>query len=110
MQTKAIYELEADRLIAEGGINTKSVSYITKTANRIKDQMDERLQNLIINETMVEPIFFIQNRALYKLWKRVFRHNYQTNIDMFKQAFAFESGKDVITWQRVKKLHNLICC
>ena len=26
MQRRAIYELEADRLIAEGGINTKSVS------------------------------------------------------------------------------------
>ena len=29
VQRKAIYELEADRLIAEGGINTKSVNYIT---------------------------------------------------------------------------------
>lgn len=37
VQRRAIYELEADKLISEGGINTKSVSYITETANRIKD-------------------------------------------------------------------------
>jgi len=37
VQRRAIYELEADKLISEGGINTKSVNYITETANRIKD-------------------------------------------------------------------------
>ena len=37
VQMRGIYELEADKLIAEGGINTKSVNYITDTANRIKD-------------------------------------------------------------------------
>ena len=47
MQRRAIYELEADKLIAEGGINTKSVNYITRTAGRIKEQMDERINNII---------------------------------------------------------------
>ena len=44
---RAIYELEADRLISEGGINTKSVNYITDTVNRIKDQMDERVRSIV---------------------------------------------------------------
>ena len=59
VQRRAIYELEADRLIAEGGINTKSVSYITETANRIKEQMDNRIRKIVDHETTIEPIFFI---------------------------------------------------
>ena len=89
MQRRAIYELEADKLIAEGGINTKTVNYITKTANRIKDQMDERIQSIIEAESTLEPIFFIQNRSLHKLWKRVFRDQYVVNNDTFKQAFSY---------------------
>lgn len=84
MERRAIYELEADKLISEGGINTKSVNFITETANRIKDQMDLRIRSIIDQDTTIEPIFFIQNRALYKLWKRTFRSNYATNSDMFK--------------------------
>ncbi len=59
MQRRAIYELEADKLIAEGGINTKSVNYITETANRIKDQMDVRIGTIVDKETLIEPNFFI---------------------------------------------------
>lgn len=84
VQRRAIYELEADKLIAEGGINTKSVSYITERVNRIKDQMDLRIRSILDHETTVEPIFFIQSRGLYKLWKRVFRGKYNTTCDMFK--------------------------
>ena len=84
MQRRAIYELEADKLIAEGGINTKSVSYITETANRIKEQMDTRIRSIVDHETVIEPIFFIQNRGLYKIWKRVFRSQYLTDCDLFK--------------------------
>ena len=59
MQRRAIFEMEADQLIAEGGINTKSVNYITETANRIKEQMDTRIQHIVEHETTIEPIFFI---------------------------------------------------
>ena len=59
VQRRAIYELEPDKLISEGGINTKSVNYITSTANRIKEQMDNRIRSIVDHETTIEPIFFI---------------------------------------------------
>ena len=79
-----MFELEADKLLAEGGINSKSVTEITETAKRIKEQMDVRINNIINEQTVIEPIFFIQCRELYKLWKDVFRDKYMTNSDIFK--------------------------
>ena len=32
-----MFELEADKLLSEGGINSKSVTEITETAKRIKE-------------------------------------------------------------------------
>ena len=107
IQRRAIYELEADKLIAEGGINTKSVSYITDTANRIKEQMDKRIRSIVDNDTILEPIFFIQSRGLYKIWKRIFRGQYSTNNDMFKQAFSYEFGDDILSWKRMQSLAEL---
>lgn len=60
--------------------------------------MDERIYNIIEKESVVEPEFFIQNRTLYKLWKRVFKGQYETSNDTFKQAFCFMFGHDVMTW------------
>ena len=37
VQRRAMFELEADKLLAEGGINSKSVTEITETAKRIKE-------------------------------------------------------------------------
>ena len=51
--------------------------------------MDARIRSIVDTETHIEPIFFIQSRGLYKLWKRVFRNQYSTTSDMFKQAFSF---------------------
>ena len=69
--------------------------------------MDERIFNIIEKESVVEPEFFIQNRTLYKLWKRVFRGQYETSNDTFKQAFCFMFGHDVMTWQRVEYIHRM---
>ena len=46
--------------------------------------MDVRINSIINEQTVIEPIFFIQCRALYKLWKDVFRDKYMTNSDIFK--------------------------
>ena len=59
--------------------------------------MDSRIRSIVDTETHIEPIFFIQSRGLYKLWKRVFRNQYSTTSDMFKQAFSFQYGDDIMT-------------
>ena len=59
VQRRALYELEADKLLAEGGINSKSVTAITETAKRIKEQMDVRITSIIDDHTKITPLFFI---------------------------------------------------
>ena len=54
-----MYELESDKLLSEGGINSKSVSAITETMKKIKEQMDVRISTIIEEQTKIEPIYFI---------------------------------------------------
>ena len=102
MQRRGLYELEADKLLAEGGINSKSVTAITETAKRIKEQMDVRISKVIEDQTKIEPIFFIQCRALYKLWKEIFKDKYATNTEIFKQAFSYKFGEGILTESRME--------
>lgn len=69
--------------------------------------MDVRIRTIVDKDTVIEPIFFIQSRSLYKLWKRVFRKNYSTSSDIFKQAFSFQFGDEILTWKRMEKITEL---
>ena len=108
VQRRTMFELEADKLLAEGGINSKSVTEITETAKRIKEQMDIRINDVINDQTVIEPKFFIQSRALYKLWKDVFRDKYAVNSDIFKQAFSFKYGEGILTESRMEGFKKLV--
>ena len=105
---RALYESEADKLLAEGGINAKSVSAITETAKRIKEHMDSRISKVLEEETKIEPTYFIQCRALYKLWKDVFKGRYSTNPDIFRQGFSFKFGSDILTEARMEGFKQLV--
>lgn len=70
--------------------------------------MDVRINDIINDQTVIEPIFFIQSRALYKLWKDVFRDRYSANSDIFKQAFSFKYGEGILTESRMEGFKKLV--
>ena len=108
LHRRAMHELEADKLLAEGGSNTRSVQDIKEMAARIKDHMDLEINKIIMEDTKLSPIYFIQCSVLRKLWKHVFKEQYVADADLFRQAFEHEMGEGILTEERMKVFQTLV--
>ena len=102
-----MHELEADKLLAEGGSNSRSVQEIKDMAARIKDHMDIEINQIIVDDGKIEPKYFIQCSILRKLWKHQFSDKYSIDSDFFRQAFEYEMGDGILDEERMSNLITL---